>query len=141
MCVEHHCYCRKLDDCHTAFAARRCAYGSLPAREGCDYRRGYTQAFVDVALGRTGEAPPVPPQRYWSVCFRSSCGDDRANDWYAGYRDGASQAIAQCGGQCNQIPSSGTAYVRGPVRNESGGAECSFGHGEWNSMTGCPCGR
>ena len=116
VCVEHHCYCRKLDDLHTGMSARLCALQAFPGREGCDYRRGFTQAYVDVALGRTGTAPPVPPERYWDVCFRSGCGQGRAADWYAGYRDGAAHAQQRCGTTCRTVPSSGTGYHHGPVR-------------------------
>lgn len=141
VCCEHCCYCRKLDALHTNIVARRCAQASLPANVSCDYSQGYSQAFVDVALGRTGVAPPVPPQRYWSVCFRSPCGDARAADWYAGYNAGAELALAQCGGECNRVPSSGAGYYHGPVRGGDQACGCSFENREWSSCSQCPCGR
>jgi hypothetical protein len=113
VCLESPCYCRKLDDWHTAIAAKKCAAHLLGGRECPDYRRGFTQAFVDVALGRTGQAPPVPPQRYWDVCFRSPCGQNRAADWYAGYREGAEIALARCGSTCRTIPTSDWAAGMG----------------------------
>lgn len=110
LCPECCCYNRKLDDWHTCLTARKCAALSLSGHECRDYRLGYTQAFVDVALGKTGAVPPVPPQRYWSVCFRSQCGHDRAADWYAGYRDGAAVAESQCGTTCRTIASPGGGW-------------------------------
>lgn len=142
VCVEHCCYWRKLDDCHTTLVAQRCACQALTGRECRDYRLGFRQAFVDVALGRTGETPPVPPQRYWSVCFRSDCGHSRSADWYAGYRDGASRALENCQEVCRTIPSSGTGYHQGPTRGV--GADPGMGSGcgqEWSQALGCPCGR
>lgn len=119
VCVETCCYCRRIDDLHTALVARRCACVALDGcgYTSCDYRDGFTQAYIDIAHGKTGALPPVPPQRYWSVCFRSPCGDSRAADWYAGYRNGVESARAWCGQTCHRIPSSGTPYYNGPPRS------------------------
>ena len=142
VCVEHHCYCRKLDDLHTGLAARKCALLALSGDECCDYRRGFTQAFVDVAHGKTGTAPPVPPQRYWSVCFRSSCGQGRASDWYSGYRDGAAIAAGQCGEVCRTVPNSGTGYHYGPTHQQgTGTGGWAEGGQEWNAVSACGCQR
>jgi hypothetical protein len=143
VCCESHCYCRRLDDCHTEMVARRCACELLTGRECRDYRLGFTQAFVDVALGRTGQAPPVPPERYWSVCFRSACGQDRVADWYAGYREGAEIALARCGGTCQTIPSSGAAYQAGTLRDPGlqGVGWQTGGPLGGPAGAGCPCGR
>ncbi len=150
VCVESPCYCRKLDDWNSSISARFCACRHLSGRECRDYRMGFTQAFIDVAQGKTGEAPPVPPERYWDVCFRSPGGHDRAADWYAGYREGASQALARCGGTCQTVPSSGAAYQSGIRRGAgwnseadwTGGAPALQGHVlPGHTMSGCPCGR
>ena len=136
ICVERCRYHRPLDDCHTTLSARRCASQALSGWENRDYQRGFTQAFVDVALGRTGEAPPVPPQRYWSVCFRSDCGQGRAADWYAGYREGASLALANCQEVCRTIPTSGAGYHFGPTHGGSGYGEMSHGGDVTRNGTG-----
>lgn len=133
VCVECSCYCRRLDDLHTAWVARCCADHALGNHGGAsaDYRAGFTQAYVDIALGKTGAPPPIPPRRYWSVCFRSPWGGRRAEEWYAGYQDGVAAARAWCGGTCDRIPSSGAAYSLGPGRD----------HAAWSSPGGVsPCG-
>lgn len=117
VCVECCHFIRRLDDLHTEIAAKRCACEAL-ARCGpvnCDYRHGFTQAYVDLALGGTGTPPPVPPERYWSVCFRTQCGQDRAADWYAGYRDGVA-SVRGYESTGPVIPASGAAYVLAPGR-------------------------
>jgi hypothetical protein len=142
VCCECHCYCRKLDDWHTAMNARSCAARFLSGRDSRDYRLGFTQAFVDVALGRTGASPPVPPERYWSVCFRSACGHDRVAEWYAGYRAGAELALAECGATCRTIPSSGAGGHFGQPLQDGGPAAAWGAPQYWDpSSGGCPCER
>jgi hypothetical protein len=138
VCVECGCYCRRLDDLHTACVARHCAWHALGSCGGAtaDYRDGFTQAYVDIALGKTGSPPPIPPQRYWSVCFRSPWGGRRAEEWYAGYQDGVASARNWCGGTCNRVPSSGAVYSLGPGRDHAAGSAAS-------GMSPCgvnPCG-
>ncbi|MCA9079480.1 MAG: hypothetical protein KDA58_02930 [Planctomycetaceae bacterium] len=72
----------------------------------CDFRRGYEQAFEDVALGADGRIPPLPPSPYWKECARSPCGHERVQEWYAGYAAGANEAVA-CRGQSNYVYSAG----------------------------------
>lgn len=60
----------------------------------CDFRLGYEQAYVDVALGACGEIPPLPPANYWNVCARTPEGHARAQQWFAGYAAGVPPAKA-----------------------------------------------
>jgi hypothetical protein len=64
-------------------------------KTGCDFQYGFEQAYVDVALGASGEVPPLPPERYWKKRARTPKGHQRAQDWFAGYAAGAEQARAQ----------------------------------------------
>jgi len=133
VCVESPCYLRRIDQWHTDCTARRCAWQAIPNDLSVtgDYRNGFTQAFRDVARGADGTLPPIPPERYWDVCFRSGAGHARAQDWFAGYRDGAEAARAWCGETCRTIASSGTGYHFGPVRSSDiapCGGQCGGGH-------------
>lgn len=116
ICIESCCFCRRLDEWHAGIAARRCALESLAAQGSCscDYSRGFVQAYVDLAHGATGQVPPVPPQRYWSVCFRTCPGHDRADQWFAGYQAGVASANGGLGAPCQTIAGSGTYYDPGP---------------------------
>jgi hypothetical protein len=80
---------------------------SLPS---CDFREGYTQAYVDLAEGGNGEVPAVPPERYWKSKYRSAEGYSRAEDWFAGYRAGVEMAQAEGISQFNTIPTSAAHY-------------------------------
>jgi hypothetical protein len=137
VCVESCKYCRCLDDLHTGTAARRCALEALHCRDdvSCDYAHGFVQAHVDLAQGATGTLPPVPPERYWSVCFRSCPGHVRAQEWYRGYADGVASAGGGMGAPCQHIPSSGTVYDSGPAYGHNpsrGGAfPCGYRPGGW----------
>jgi hypothetical protein len=128
VCVECCKYCRCCDELHTDLAARRCAWEALRSREAasCDYRHGFVRAYVDLAHGATGALPPVPPERYWSVCFRTCDGHARAREWYAGYADGVASARGGLGAPCETVPSSGT-YYRPP--GYGGGHAAAWGAG------------
>lgn len=86
---------------------RKC-YASPPS---FDFKDGYRRAFVDVALGGAGELPAVPPERYWSSCYRTAAGHQRAQAWYAGYVAGAARALAACRYQPNEVLTSGVPHV------------------------------
>lgn len=58
-----------------------------------DYRDGFFAGFVDlVRAGGPGEPPPIPPREYWNVAARSAEGKQRAEQWIAGFREGAQVA-------------------------------------------------
>jgi hypothetical protein len=66
-----------------------------------DFAAGFKDGFVDyVYAGGTGEPPPVPPREYWNVGNRTFPGQDRASQWFAGYRQGS--AVARQGGYRQQ---------------------------------------
>lgn len=124
ICVPFEDYIRCLDEKFAAHEARRRAnrslrkcYDTLPS---ADFRDGYRQAFVDVALGGRGQLPAVPPERYWSTCYRTAGGHQRAQNWYAGYAAGASRAGGVCRYQFNDVPASGVpAFEEEPTHTQA----------------------
>jgi len=87
-------------------AAEHCRYEKLAATywakvENCssgrnyshDYARGFKDGFVDfVEYGGTGQPPDVPPKHYWGAHYRTPEGYRAIEDWYAGFRHGATAA-------------------------------------------------
>lgn len=120
LCFESCLYHRRFDDCHAAMAARRCASEKLMGCYSYDYRHGFTQAYIDLSQGATGAVPPVPPEQYWSTCFRTCWGHDRAREWFEGYSDGIASARGGLGAPCQTIPASGSYYDAGPSYRNSG---------------------
>ncbi len=99
-CLGHHPkYSRFHDNMLTRHDARKLACRELHANKcpgcvGCDYRKGYEQAFIDVSLGATGDVPALPPANFWTNCARTPGGHEKARDWFQGYADGAIAAKA-----------------------------------------------
>lgn len=96
---RHPHYKRIPDNISTKSGARQAAQAGLrqerrEQRLSCDYRLGYEQAFVDVALGASGDVPALPPANYWKSCARSPDGHQKAQQWFSGYAAGASRAKA-----------------------------------------------
>jgi hypothetical protein len=112
-CEAYHCppvchhYCRCLDDWVAAHEARKRASTSLqdcfPVKPSRDFRNGYRQAFVDRALGGNGAMPAIPPERYWTTCYRTLGGHQLAQEWFAGYAAGSAQAAAACRYHVNHV--------------------------------------
>jgi hypothetical protein len=57
-----------------------------------DFASGFTRGFVDYLDFGSANPPPIPPRRYWKVCYQSPEGHLAIDDWFAGYRSGASAA-------------------------------------------------
>lgn len=96
----NHFYFRCIDDCVASITSRKVARKHLAMchtkdtpHPTCDYRRGFEQAYVDVALGSPGTMPVVPPPMYWTAGMRSPEGHARAQDWFQGYCDGVQRAV------------------------------------------------
>lgn len=92
-------YWPALDGWATRMTARKCARKELLRRQWSsraflsrDYKRGYTQAYMDIANGESGDVPAVPPPRYWNTAYRSDRGRAAAEAWFEGYRAGAADA-------------------------------------------------
>jgi hypothetical protein len=63
-----------------------------------DYASGWKKGYFDVSTGGSGEAPSVPPPKYWSASYQDEAGRAAIDDWYAGYQDGAT-AAQSCGNE------------------------------------------
>lgn len=104
LCPSHHeqKYSRFCDETTAkcrAYLASRSALSDMESECGvsCDFRRGFEQAFRDVALGSDGRVPAFPPAPYWKDGARSPEGHARAQEWFAGYATGAEIAVARRG--------------------------------------------
>jgi hypothetical protein len=72
-----------------------------------DYASGFIQGFVDqVFAGGNAQAPPIPPRKYWRIGYRNPRGRQAVEQWYDGFRHGAT--VAKDGGYRQEavIPSS-----------------------------------
>lgn len=108
--TEPHEYSRHYDEAAARIKAEKRA---IVAVSNCyptadlDFKEGFVQAYVDIALGADGSLPPVPPERYWKVCERDPEGYLEAERWFAGYQAGAQRALASCWNAYNHVPASG----------------------------------
>jgi hypothetical protein len=57
-----------------------------------NFARGFRSSFVDYLEGGTGEAPVVPPRRYWKVHYQTPEGHMAVSDWFTGWRFGTTVA-------------------------------------------------
>lgn len=94
---------RARNEAHHSLAQRRRRF---EGEESCHYRTGYYQAFEDIAEGRSGVTPAIPPPRYWSDCYRTAEGHARAAEWFAGYRAGSADARLAGLQEFNFVPTS-----------------------------------
>lgn len=57
------------------------------------YERGFKDGFADyLYAGGTGQPPPVPPWTLRTAAFETPAGARAVEDWFAGFRQGASAA-------------------------------------------------
>lgn len=103
-------YQKHLDRFMVKHAAKKCAHVSLK-NLSCNckekptkpFRKGYRQAYIDVALGDSGEVPPVPPKEYWAANYRTPEGYMEVQEWFTGYKLGAEHALADGRIEYNKI--------------------------------------
>jgi hypothetical protein len=75
--------------------------------ESVHYARGFKQGFADyLAAGGTGAPPPIPPRQYWRTSYQTPRGHQAVEDWYAGFRHGATMAQDSGFRQWITVPSS-----------------------------------
>lgn len=122
-------YQTDLDKYFVRHAARKCAKQSLKSmscnckdKPSKSFRKGYQQAYIDIALGESGTVPPVPPEEYWAAHYRTPEGYMVVQEWFTGYKLGAEQALASGHYDYNQIatPYSLAGWVE-PAPTEWGG--------------------
>jgi len=93
-CAHGH-YGRAIDDWLTGKRAKKCAKRSLQAiecRPTRHFKAGFVKAYVDVAMGKRGTLPVIPPRKYWATYYRAPAGTSHAHQWFDGYRSGAEHA-------------------------------------------------
>jgi hypothetical protein len=117
------------DEWHTTATAKRCANRILLRQQWqllklmpADYKKGFRQAFIDVAYGSDGELPAVPPPVYWNAHFRSDAGQRKAECWFTGYRAGSAMAAVQLA-PMKRIAASYDWTVQKP-KSQFAGGEC-----------------
>jgi len=102
-------YFGHLDNLLVKCTAHRCASRDLKQftcdgeKMNRDFRDGYTQAYIDLAVGRPACVPAVPPKKYWYAWHRSCAGRDAVEQWYAGYRDGLDNGMNSGVSRFNEI--------------------------------------
>lgn len=58
-----------------------------------DAQRGFEDGFVDYLMaGGRAEPPALPPRRYWKTKYQNPVGQWATQEWFNGYRHGASVA-------------------------------------------------
>ena len=103
-------YQTDLDKLVVKHAAKKCARQSLKTlacnckeKPSKPFRDGYQQAYIDIALGDSGEVPPVPPEEYWAAHYRTPAGYLESQEWFTGYKLGAEHARADGRYEYNEI--------------------------------------
>jgi hypothetical protein len=80
-------------DAWKQFAAANCA-GEDQAEYTSEYRQGFIEGYADyLTNGGKGEAPAVPPFGYTKLHAQTPWGAMAAQDWFAGFREGALMAM------------------------------------------------
>lgn len=70
------------------------------------FQNGFRDAFYEIADGGDGKVPPIPPKKYWNAYYRSPEGKVYAQQWFNGYRVGASTAMERGLDRMNKIATS-----------------------------------
>lgn len=103
-------YQTDLDKFVVKHAAKKCAHQSLKNmachckdKPSKAFRKGYRQAYIDIALGDSGEVPPVPPEEYWAAHYRTPAGYVEIQEWFTGYKLGAEHALADGRYEYNKV--------------------------------------
>jgi hypothetical protein len=120
-------YCRGLDNCADLKQGYALASGAWNEfRATCpdvafseSFEKGFKDGFADyLYAGGTGNPPPVPPRCYWKHKYETPEGHKFIDDWFAGFRAGASSAQASGMRRFVTIPAS-TALPRKMSRMDS----------------------
>jgi hypothetical protein len=103
-------YCNYLDEKHQQHQFRALAEEALAQERATaraelddytcepftgDEECGFVDGYVDQLIyGGDGNAPPLPPRRYWKIKYQNPAGFQAIEDWFKGYRHGAVVARA-----------------------------------------------
>lgn len=81
--------------------------GGCPDDFSEHYSRGFIDGFADYMYrGGEGEAPLLPPRDYWNLGYESPAGRQHIQEWYEGFRHGASECMARGYRELVVVPSS-----------------------------------
>jgi hypothetical protein len=123
-------YPRRLEACvdekrqaELADAAWAAFQGAHPdAQYSCDYGQGFKDGFADYLFaGGTGNPPPLPPRWYWRAENKTPAGRLGEQDWFQGFRFGAS-AARHSGYREIETVGTWTALRRAPDADDAGPA-------------------
>lgn len=84
-----------------------------------DFARGWKAGYFDVASGRDGCLPLIPPARYRGARYQTPAGHARAQAWFDGFEEGASVAHDEGIGAFAYVPTR-RPYPLPRVSNPSG---------------------
>ncbi len=78
---------------------RRETWDEICTRDGDVYSRHYRRGFFDgfkdfMDAGGSGDPPTLPPRSYWRIYYQNPEGHEAIQDWFEGWRHGASIARA-----------------------------------------------
>lgn len=90
---------RKIDEkreCQRNWELACTVWDDVQAKSGGyspDYGQGFKEGFVDyLDAGGAGNPPPIPPRRYLAYRYQNPEGYQAINDWFTGFRHGATVA-------------------------------------------------
>ncbi len=91
--------CATFQDVHYEHSQKlrtECAYWkyrwSTGESVGSDYGKGWKAGYLDVLTGGDGQPPLVAPKCYWAPSQITKHCDEKRQEWYLGFQDGAMMA-------------------------------------------------
>ncbi len=68
-----------------------------------DFRAGFIEGYCNASRGGDVQAPPLPPEAYWSSRYTTEQGSKKVESWFAGYPAGAKAALSDGNGRYHDI--------------------------------------
>jgi hypothetical protein len=96
--AEYNIYVNEAEDCVHDFQQAKEALEQFKVEHadtpystdfGCGFKKGYADYLY---AGGTGNPPPLPPRCYWNSHYQSPEGHRAIEDWFAGFKAGATAA-------------------------------------------------
>ncbi len=78
-------------------------YPSCDSPFPSDFKAGFIEGYCAACRGADEQAPPLPPESYWSTRYTTEQGAKKAEAWFAGYPAGARAAKADGVGEYSNI--------------------------------------
>lgn len=107
-------FCEPIDEaihsynCHCAAKrAWKARFDRYCERESVDhFGAGFRAGYADVAMGKPGCVPPLPPRRYWGWRYQNCEGQQCVAGWFDGYPAGARAAEEDGAGSWSRMQTS-----------------------------------